>query len=235
MKNTKSYSRLLWLIIMMLLPLSAVQAQQEEGLVQEPESRVINTDHDRIIKFRPFDIGQISFAYEKLRSERVSNELGISYVYRTYFKDDFPFGLKEADVAGVHIRMSQRHYTSKKRMAPFGFYHGPTFGYRLMIFDKNVFGQEDVPPTDPNYKYVGRLYQNSLDLGYQIGWQLQLGRHFTTEVGIGAGGRIKYARSVGAEELLTENIIGHAVTAERNSAVFVVPLPQVNFSVGYSF
>lgn len=226
-----------WCIAFILIPFSAVQAQDEEPI--DTLDKVINTDHDRIIKFRPVDVGQISFAFEKLRSSRVSNELGLGYIYSTYFKDSgdsgFLSGPEEKKVNGLSVRMSQRHYTSNRKLSPFGFYHGPVFGYRLLIFDRNVFGMEDLPPSDPNYRFVGRLYQNSLDLSYQIGWQFQLGRHFTLETGAGLGGRMKYARSVGADELLTENIIGHAVVAEKNSAIFLVPLAQFNLSVGYSF
>ena len=46
---------------------------------------------------------------------------------------------------------------------------------------------------------------------------------------------MKYARSTNAAELLTEHIIGHAVVAESNSAIFAVPLPQLKLSVGYAF
>ena len=238
MKQIKHLRWLAFSAIIMLAPITMAQAQDEEAL--DTEDKVINTAHDRIIKFRPFDLGQVSFAYEKLRSSRVSNELGLGYIYATYLKDSgegagFITGPEEKKVNGLSVRMSQRHYTSNKKLAPFGFYHGPVFGYRLLIFERNVFGVEQLPPSDPDYRFVGRLYQNSVDLSYQIGGQFQLGKHFTTEVGLALGGRIKYARSVGADELLTENIIGHAVVAEKNSAIFLVPLPQFNFSVGYSF
>ncbi|MEJ8801325.1 ABC transporter ATP-binding protein [Pontibacter sp. H249] len=218
----------------LLLSVNTAQAQLYEEEPQNIEDNAINPDHDRILKLRPLDIDRISFAFEKLRSSRVANELGLSYIYRAYFKNS-GFLPEEEKVNGFGVRMSQRHYTSKKRQSPFGFYHGPVFGYQLLIFKENVFGLQDLPPSDPNYRFVGRLYQNSLDLAYQIGWQFKLGRHFTTELGAGLGGRVKYARSVGADELLTENIIGHAVVAERNSAVFLMPLPLFNFSVGYSF
>ena len=215
-----------------VVPAGVAQAQGHND--EDTEDKVLNKDHDRIIKFRPFDIGQVSFTYEKLRSSRVSNELGIGYIYKSYLKDS---GFTPADkkVNGLSVRMSQRHYTSNKKMAPFGFYHGPVFGYRLLIFEKDVFGTESTPPSDPNYRYIGRLYQNSIDLSYQIGGQFQLGKHLTSEIGLALGGRLKYARSVGAEEILAQRIIGHELVAEQNSAIFAVPLAQLNFSVGYSF
>ena len=218
-------------MVLFLLPVGVAYAQE-----QEEEERTIDRSHDRLIKVHPLQVGEVYLSYEKLRTARVSNEIGISYVYQAYFKDDWPFGLDEVDVNGVHIRMSQRYYTSKKkRGTPFGFFYGPMFGYRLMIFEKNALGQNDLAPSDPNYRYVGRLYQNSLELAYQIGGQFKLVNHLTMEISGGLGGRVKYARSVGAEELLTDNIIGHAVVAERNSAIFITPLPQLNVSLGYSF
>ncbi|GAB3194372.1 hypothetical protein ABID22_000236 [Pontibacter aydingkolensis] len=232
MKYIKHLSWLVSFLAIALAPLSAAQAQHED--VIDSEDKVLNPEHDRIIKFRPLDIDQVSFAFEKLRSSRVSNELGISYIYNSTFKGS-GFLPDEKKVNGLGVRMSQRHYTSQKKQSPFGFYHGPVFGYRLLVFEKNVFGVEDLPPSDPDYRFVGRLYQNSLDLSYQLGWQFQLGRHFTLETGAGLGGRVKYARAVGADELLTDNIIGHAVVAEKNSAIFLVPLPQFNFSIGYSY
>ncbi len=224
-----------WIVCILaiaLAPMATAQAQDDD--LADIENNVINPAHDRLIKFRPLDFGEISLAYEKLRSSKVANELGLSYIYSAYFKSS-GFLPEDKRVNGVGIRMSQRHYTSKKRLAPFGFYHGPAFGYRLLIFEENAFGQQDLSPADPNYRFVGRLYQNSLDLSYQFGWQFMLGKHFTLEAGAALGGRVKYARSVGADELLTDNIIGHAVVAETNSAIFLMPLPQLNFSVGYSF
>ncbi|GAB3826073.1 hypothetical protein GCM10028895_36440 [Pontibacter rugosus] len=137
---------------------------------------------------------------------------------------------------GLHVRMSQRYYTTKKhRGTPFGFFHGPLFGYRFMVFEENVFGLPEQNPNDADYQFVGRLYQNTVELNYQVGGQFKLGRHLTAELSAALGGRLKYALSKGAGELLTDNIIGHALTAEDNSAIFVVPSPQLNFSIGYSF
>lgn len=232
MKLMKHLSCLALLIGLFCISAGSAQAQSDDAL--DAEDRVVNTDHDRIFKIRPLDMGQVSLAYEKLRAARVSNEFGLSYIYTTYFKSDV-FLPEEQPVDGVAIRMSQRHYTSKKRQAPFGFYHGPVFGYSFIVFEENVFGLEELPPSDPNYRYVGRLYQNALDLSYQLGWQFKLGRHFTTELGAAIGARAKYARATGAGELLPDNIIGHAVVEDENSAIFLVPLPKLNFSVGYSF
>ena len=202
--------------------------------MEDTEDRVTNFSHDHIIKLRPLEIGQIGIAFEKLRTSRVSNEISVGYIYKSYLNGT-GFMPEDKKVDGVSIRMSQKHYTSEKLEAPFGFYHGPAFGYRLLIFERDAFGMESMSPSDPNYRKVGRLYQNSLDLSYQIGGQFQLGKHFTTELGLGLGARLKLARSVGGEELLLERIIGHSLVSEKNSAVFVVPMPQLNFSLGYSF
>jgi hypothetical protein len=234
MRNMKLFSCLVWLAAVLILPIGTVQAQKHiyEDL-DEPESKVINPEHDRILKLRPLDIGQISFSYEKLRTSKVSNELVVSYIYKGYFKNGFiP---EDKKVNGVGFQMSQRHYTSKKKESPFGFYHGPKFGASLQVFEKDVFGKEYSDPSSDNF--VGRLTQNSLDLSYQIGGQFQLGKHLTLDVGGSLGGRIKYANADGAEELqlLSQNIIGHALRTDQNSAIFWVPLPQFHFSVGYSF
>ncbi len=131
--------------------------------------------------------------------------------------------------------MSQRKYPKKNAGSPFGFFHGFVFGYRFIAFGENVFGLPAQDPGDPDYRFVGRLYQNSLDLSYQLGVQFKLSNHLTAEAAGALGGRAKYALAKNAGELLTDNIIGHAVVAEDNSAIFVVPLPQLNLSVGYAF
>ncbi len=234
MRNIKFLSCLLWLVAIFILPINSAQAQRHEYEdLDEPESKVINPDHDRIFKFRPLDIGQISLSYEKLRTSKVSNEIVVSYIYKGYFKNGFLPDDKKAN--GLGIQMSQRHYTSKKKESPFGFYHGPKFGASLIVFEKDVFGKEYSDPNSSNF--VGRLTQNSLDLSYQIGGQFQLGRHLTLDVGGSLGGRVKHANANGAEELqlLTQNIIGHAIRTDQNSALFWIPLPQFHFSVGYSF
>ena len=104
-----------------------------------------------------------------------------------------------------------------------------------MVFEENVFRLPVQDPADPDYRFIGRLYQNSLELSYQVGVQFKLANHLTADVAGSIGGRVKYALAKNAGELLPEHIIGYAVTAETNSAVFVVPLPQLNLSVGYAF
>jgi hypothetical protein len=234
MKSIKRFGWIVWFAAILILQANTAQAQKHEyDDIDEPESKVINPDHDRILKFRPLDIGQISFSYEKLRTSKVSNEIVVSYIYKSYFKNGFiPDGKR---VNGLGIQMSQRHYTSKKKESPFGFYHGPKFGASLVVFEKNVFGIQYSDPSSDNF--VGRLTQNALDLGYQIGGQFQLGKHLTLDVGGSLGAKLKHANANGAEEqnLLTQNIIGHAIRTDQNSALFVVPLPQLHFSVGYSF
>ncbi|TPE42678.1 ABC transporter ATP-binding protein [Pontibacter mangrovi] len=226
MKNACSAFALLCLL--MLLPYSRVMAQDTEEATADPA-------HDRVLKLHPLQIGEVYFSYEKMRTDRVSNEFGLSYVYQAYFKsDDF---LPEAvSVGGVHVRMAQRYYTSKKHDAvPFGFFHGPLFGYRFMVFEKNAFDRPFQDPADPDYRFVGRLYQNTLELNYQLGGQFLLGRKITLEVSGALGARLKYALAKGADELLPDHIIGHTLIAEDNSAIFVVPSPQLNVSLGYSF
>ncbi|AKD02944.1 hypothetical protein POKO110462_01685 [Pontibacter korlensis] len=228
MKKCKYVSALLGLALL-VLPLSHTLAQDtNEGLI-------INPKHDRILKLHPLQVGEVYISYEKMRSNYISNEFGLSYVYQGYLKsDDFlPEGVK---VGGVHVRMSQRYYTSKKQDGvPFGFFHGPLFGYRFMAFEENVFDRPMQDPADPDYQFVGRLYQNSLELSYQLGGQFLLGKQLTMEVSGALGARLKYALAKGAGDLLTENIIGHTLVAEDNSAIFIVPSPQLNISVGYSF
>lgn len=216
--------------LLLLLALTPAFAQDNRD---EP---FINKESDRILKLHPLQIGEVYLSYEKMRTERTSNEFGLSYVYRAYFEGDKFFAPEDVNVQGIHIRMSQRHYTSQKHAgSPFGFFHGPMFGYRFMVFEENVFGLPEQDPNSPDYQFVGRLYQNTLELNYQIGAQFKLGRHFTTEVSAALGGRLKYALSKGAGELLPDNIIGHELVAEENSAIFVVPSPQLNVSVGYAF
>lgn len=236
MKKLRLFSCLLWLAAILILPIGTANAQKHEYEdLDEPESKVINPEHDKIIKFRPLDIGQVSFSYEKLRTSKVSNEIVVSYIYKAFFKDGFiP---QDKKVNGIGIQMSQRHYTSKKKESPFGFYHGPKFGASLAVFEKDVFGEQYSNPSSDNF--VGRLTQNSIDLGYLIGGQFQLGKHMTLDIGGSLGGRLKYANANGAEKdglnLLTQNIIGHELKTDQNSAIFWVPLPQLHFSVGYSF
>lgn len=218
---------------LLLLPLSAAMAQQTS--VSEDEELNINTDHDKIIKLHPLQLGELYLSYEKMRAERVSNEFGLSYIYKAYLDGGSFFVDNNKSVTGIAIRMSQRHYTSRKRRGtPFGFFHGPMFGYRFMAFEDNAL-EVDQNPSSPDYRYVGRLYQNSLELNYQLGWQFKLGRQFTGEVSGALGGRVKYALAKGAGDLLADYIIGHELITEDNSAIFVVPSPQLNLSVGYSF
>ena len=236
MINVRLLSCLLWLAVILILPIGTASAQKHEYEdLDEPESKVINPDHDKIIKFRPLDIGQVSFSYEKLRTSKVSNEIVVSYVYKAFFKDGFiP---QDKKVNGVGIQMNQRHYTSKKKDSPFGFYHGPKFGASLIIFENDIFGKEYSDPNSDNF--VGRLSQTSLDLGYLIGGQFQLGKHLTLDTGGSLGARLKNANASGAEKeglnLLTQNIIGHALRTDEGSTIFWVPLPQLHISVGYSF
>ncbi|RIJ37786.1 ABC transporter ATP-binding protein [Pontibacter oryzae] len=222
------------LLALLLLPLGAAMAQHISAPHQEEELQV-NPDHDRIIKLHPLQLGEVYLSYEKMRADRVSNEFGLSYIYKAYLDGSSFFVENDKAVNGIAIRMSQRHYTSKKRRGtPFGFFHGPMFGYRFMAFEDNALEVEQ-DPSSPDYRYVGRLYQNSLELNYQLGWQFKLGQQFTGEVSGALGGRVKYALAKGAGDLLADYIIGHELVTEENSAIFVVPSPQLNISVGYSF
>ncbi|OKL40669.1 hypothetical protein [Pontibacter flavimaris] len=228
MRNSKYVFATLWLVLLML-PLRHTLAQDTtEAVLMDPA-------HDRILKLHPLQMGEVYISYEKMRTERISNEFGLSYVYRGYLKSE-DFLPDDVKVGGVHIRMSQRYYTSKKHDGvPLGFFHGPMFGYRFMAFEE---GALDSPFEDPDNSFgrqVGRLYQNTLELNYQLGGQFLVGKKLTVEVSAALGARLKYALAKGADELLTENIIGHALVAEQNSAIFITPSPQLNVSVGYSF
>lgn len=216
--------------VLLFTPLLTARAQSDVEVLY------IDKSYDRILKAYPLQLGEVYLAHEKMRTERISNEFGLSYVYWSYLKGDGDEWMPERkNVQGLGIRMSQRKYTANNEGRPFGFFHGPVFGYRLLIFEKNVFDLPVRDPSDPEYRFIGRLYQNSLDLSYQLGVQFNLTGHLTAEVGAALGGRVKYALANNADELLTERIIGHAVVAERNSAIFAVPFPQLNLSVGYAF
>ncbi|MFD2513838.1 ABC transporter ATP-binding protein [Pontibacter locisalis] len=216
-------------LLMLFLCAGNVKAQEESWEEVEPDT-VIDAAHDLILKLQPLLIGEVRLSYEKLRVAKVSNEYGIGYVYRAFLKEDGSYtALDGKRVNGVSIRMSQRHYTTKKQKAPFGFFHGPLFGYRFLVFEKDALGVTDASRS------IGRLYQNSMDLSYQLGWQLLLDDHFTMEVAGSLGGRAKYARATGAEELLVDNIYGHHLMQDRDAIFSVVPLPQLKLSVGYSF
>ncbi|MCC9136568.1 ABC transporter ATP-binding protein [Pontibacter silvestris] len=215
------------LAFLLLLPLTTVLAQTEEPFDGPDE---INTAHSHVIKIHPLRIGEITASYEKQRTSRVTNEFGMSYIYKSYTRD--VWAPKGENVFGVGMFSSQRHYTSKKHDTPFGFYHGPVFGYRFIKFEEGVF---DLSEDAPDRRYVGRLYQNAMDLSYQVGGQFQMGNHLTMEISGLLGGRVKYAYSKGARELITNNIIGYVLTSDESSAVMITPLPQLVLSVGYSF
>ncbi|MEJ8757695.1 ABC transporter ATP-binding protein [Pontibacter sp. H259] len=226
-----------FLLILFILAAGATQAQEEGQDPDAPEVREIDTAHDRVIKVHPLQLGEIYLSLEKMRTERISNEYGLGYVYKSYVKgetDDWE-DFEARDVMGVAVHMSQRYYNVKKRSAPFGLFWGPVFGYRFLVFEKNVFQLPEQDPNSPNYRFVGRLYQNSLDLSYQLGGQFLLGNHFTLELAGALGGRVKYARSTSANELLPQHIIGHELMKDESSYIAATPLGQLKFSVGYSF
>lgn len=225
------------LLALFILATCSAKAQDEGPDLDAPEIREIDTAHDRIIKVHPLQIGEIYFSLEKLRTERISNEYGIGYIYKSYLKgetDDWE-DYEAKDVMGIAIHMSQRYYNTRKRNAPFGFFHGPVFGYRFLVFEDNVFELPEQDTSSPDYRFVGRLYQNSLDLSYQLGGQFLLGKHFTLELAGSLGGRIKYAKATSADELLPAHIIGHELISDESSYIAATPLAQLKFSVGYSF
>ncbi|WP_242926413.1 ABC transporter ATP-binding protein [Pontibacter vulgaris] len=232
----------LYFILLLLLPFGYAQAQtqeeEEELEQQELEERElsasIDQDHNRLFKIHPLQIGEVYVSYEKVRAKRISNEIGLSYVYSSGLNGDMWLPESKKTV-GAAVRMSQRYYTSKKKQAPFGFFHGPMFGYKFLAFEKNVFGREELPQDDPNYKFVGRLYQNSLELNYQLGGQFMLSRHLTLEVAGGLGGRVKYARAVGGEEEMRNTITGHILTSDDNSVITALPTPHLKISVGFAY
>lgn len=218
-----------------ILAAGAVNAQEQD--LDAPEVRDIDKAHDRVIKLHPLQLGEVYMSLEKLRTERISNEYGIGYIYKSYLKgetDEWQ-DFEAKDVKGIGIHMSQRHYTSNKKSAPFGFFHGPVFGYRFLVFNENVFELPEQNPSSPDYRFVGRLYQNSVDVSYHIGGQLLLGNHFAVELAGSLGGRVKYAYARSGEELLPAHVIGHELIKDENSFVAATPLAQLKFSVGYSF
>ncbi|RAU84126.1 ABC transporter ATP-binding protein [Pontibacter arcticus] len=225
-------------LLLLVLPCTMVLAQDQDDEEETSYGKeiYIERDHDRHLKLYPLHAGEIHLGYEKMRAARVSNEVDVAYVYRSYLKSDDFFLPEEKKVKGMSVRLSQRHFTSKKRRGtPFGFFHGPMFGYRYLAFEDNAFELPELSPSDPDYRYVGQLTQHSIDLSYQLGWQFKLSRHFTTELSLAMGARAKYAKAVGAAELLGENIIGHVFKEDDNSAMLITPVPQLKFAVGYSF
>lgn len=203
-----------------------IQEQEDRG-----EMRNIDRAHDRILKIHPLHYGEIFVSYEKVRTPDVSNEFGLSYLYKLHMKGE-GWSTNMKDVMGIGVRMSQRHYPSKKLRAPFGFFHGPMFQYRFIVFERNVF---DLPPEEMQARYIGRMYQNVLDLSYHLGYQFQLGRHFTTELSGGLGARAKFGIARNGGELMQNIMIGHVVRADEGSVLTVGPSPQLNFAIGYSF
>lgn len=228
----------LWLLLLVLPCTTAfAQDQDDEEETSYGKEIYIEREHDRHLKLYPLQFGEVHLAYEKMRMARISNEVDVAYVYRSYLKSNDGFFLpEEKEVNGISVRLSQRHFTSKKRRGtPFGFFHGPMFGYRFLAFKDNAFGLPELSPSDPDYRFVGQLTQHSIDLSYQLGGQFKLSRHFTTELSLAIGARAKYAKAVGAEELLEQYIIGHMLKKDDNAAIFAVPVPQLKFAVGYSF
>jgi hypothetical protein len=223
-------------MLLLLIPLVAgvAQAQISEEAEERNEMANIDWDHDKTFKIHPLHYGEIFISYEKVRSPQTSNEFGLSYLYKSYLKGD-GWTPEAKNVMGIGIRMSQRHYTSRKKKAPFGFFHGPMMGYRFVVFERNVFGLPELPASDPNFRYVGRLYQNALDLSYHLGAQFQLSRHFTAELSGGLGGRVKFAQATNGGDLIRANIIGHVVHSDQGAVLSVGPSPHLNFGIGYSF
>ncbi|WP_439881027.1 ABC transporter ATP-binding protein [Pontibacter sp. MBLB2868] len=229
MKKLKSRIKLTLLFSLLLLCAGQLKAQ-DYTLDDAAIDTLIDKSHDFTYKLQPLLIGEVRFSYEKVRAPQVSNEYGIGYVYKAYLKGDGGFlAFDGKNVKGVSIRMSQRHYTSKKNKAPFGFSHGPLFGYRFLVFEKDALREDD------SSRNIGRLYQHALDLSYQAGRQFLVSNHITLEIAGSLGGRIKYAKATGAGELLDNNIIGHKFMEDNDSILSWVPLPQLKLAVGYSF
>ncbi len=239
MRKESKRAVILYFLLLLLLPFGYTQAQtleEEEELEEEElqEIRNIDHDHDRLFKLHPLQFGEVYLAYEKVRAPRISNEIGLGYVYSSGLKGDMWFP-ENKKTTGIAVRMSQRYYPTKKKLAPFGFFHGPMFGYKFLAFEENVFGLHELPPDDPNYKFVGRLYQNSLELNYQLGGQFMLSNHLTLEIAGGLGGRLKYARAVGGEQEMLDTIIGHVLTSDENSVIAAVPTPHLKISIGLAY
>ncbi|WP_114777342.1 ABC transporter ATP-binding protein [Botryobacter ruber] len=229
---------------LLLLPLSAVQAQTEDDddyrNEQEYRQKILAGNPNRILKVHPLQLGEIYLAYERVRAGDVSNELGLSYIYRTYLKDgDSNLSRDKArDTKGLALRMEQRHYTSKEGNAPYGFFHGPFFGYRFLLFDDSsyeIFNQPEPDVNDPDARYIGRLFLNTFDLAYRFGYQFRLNKHFALEVAGGLGVRAKYGYSKNANELLQDLFVGKEITSQRNGVLLATALPQFKVALGYSF
>ncbi len=226
-KHALALSLVIFCFAVPRLGLGQINQEQED----RAEMRSIDREHDRILKIHPLHPGEIFLSYEKVRAPGVSNEFGLSYLYKVHVKGD-GWLTNAKDVMGIGVRMSQRRYTSNKRQAPFGFFHGPMFQYRFMVFERNVF---ELPPEEMQARYIGRMYQNVLDLSYHLGYQFQLGRHFTTEVSGGLGARAKFGIARNGGELMEGIMIGHVLRADEGSVLTAGPSPQLNFAIGYSF
>lgn len=224
----------LGLLMLLFISEGHLANAQNQNYSEAQIDTLIDKEHDLTYKVQPFLLGEVRLSYEKVRAPKVSNEYGIGYVYKAYLDGGsfFP-DFSEKNVLGISVRMSQRHYTSKKRKAPFGFFHGPLFGYRFLVFEKGVLETGEF--GDPGNRVIGRLYQNSMDLSYQIGGQFLLGEHITMEIAGSLGGRVKLARATNAEDLLENSIIGHHIIRDSDSIFSWVPLPQLKIALGYSF
>ncbi|WP_187262886.1 ABC transporter ATP-binding protein [Pontibacter beigongshangensis] len=229
------------LLFLLMLPLLHAQAQEQDATDARFEAPA-DPAHDKVLKLHPaqLGLGELYVGYERSRTGYVSNEIGLSYIYRIYLQDGDSRTSRDLPVNtyGVGIRMSQRNYTSKKGNAPFGFFYGPAFGYRFLLFEDSsyeLFGLPEPSQTDPNARYVGRLYLNTFDLSYQLGGQFRLNRHLTLEIAGGLGARLKYAYARDANKLLEGLFVGEKLISDSNGLVLVTPLPQLKLSVGYSF
>jgi hypothetical protein len=226
-KHAITFSLVILCFAIPRLGLGQIKQEQED----RAEMRSIDREHDRVFKIHPLHYGEIFLSYEKVRAPDVSNEFGLSYLYKVHLKGD-GWSANAKDVMGIGVRMSQRRYPSRKLRAPFGFFHGPMFQYRFIVFERDVF---ELPPEEMQARYIGRMYQNVLDLSYHLGYQFQLGRHFTTELSGGLGARAKFGIARNGGELMENLMIGHVLRADEGSVLTVGPSPQLNFAIGYSF
>lgn len=196
-------------------------------------------------KVRPLQFGEVVVSYENVKERDQTNEISIGYIYKSFveatdkdrntltgfysaFVDDDKYMASDAN--GIVLRMGQRNYTSIKKDAPAGFYHGPYFTYRFIAFEGHLLEEAD------DVAAIGRMYQHTLALHYQLGYQVVLAKHFTLDLFAGAGVRGKYAHAQISKGRTEDRIIGvYKIAPSDNSTFAAGPSLHLNFSVGYAF
>src|SRR5690606_1683468 len=128
--------------------------------------------------------------------------------------DEEEYALSACD--GIVLRMNQRNYTEVSKEAPHGFYHGPGFLYRFIAYKKDLLFEEN------DTHAIGRMYQHTGGLHYQVGYQWLVKERLAIDLFGGIGARIKYASAQLAEGRIEPRMIAVYKTAPDNQATIGV-------------